>query len=112
GSVARLRLRCRVSEPARRSVPCRATRTEPGRYGRRSRHRGSVGGRVPPGGEVLELALDVGEECRGPDAEQRGAEPAVAQLFLHEDQPVERGTRRTNPARRLEAHGPTGFLVV
>src|SRR3989454_6104400 len=34
--------------------------------------------------------LDVGEQRRGTEPEQTGPQPALAQLFLHEDEPVER----------------------
>src|SRR5881296_813746 len=68
--------------------------------------------RIPPGHEVLELALDVGEERRRAEPEQRGPQPPVAELFLHQDEPVERLLRFADPARRLEADGVSGALVV
>src|SRR5881394_2822226 len=52
-------------------------------------HRVAVRGGVAPGHEMLELALDIGEQRAGAEAEQRGFEPAVAQLFLHQDHPLE-----------------------
>src|SRR5947207_15898555 len=55
-----------------------------------SYHRMVVRRRVPAGHEVLELTLDVGEERGGAEPEQGGSQPALAQLFLHQDQPVER----------------------
>src|SRR5206468_472786 len=39
--------------------------------------------RVPPGHEMLELTLDVGEERRRAEPEQSGPQPTVAELFLH-----------------------------
>src|SRR5205814_7250587 len=39
-----------------------------------------VGRRVAPSHEVLELPLDVGEQCRRPEPEQIGSQPALAQL--------------------------------
>ena len=48
-----------------------------------SGHRVAVRRRVASGGEVLELALDVGEQGAGAEAQQRRAQPGVAQLFLH-----------------------------
>ena len=50
----------------------------------------AVGRRVPAGHEVLELPLDVGEQRARAEAEQIRPEPAVAQLFLDQRQPVER----------------------
>src|SRR6266550_9023991 len=71
-----------------------------------------VGCRVAPGHEVLELPLDVGEQCRRPEPEQTGSQPALAQLFLHQDEPVQRLLRLADPARRLEPDGVAGALVV
>src|SRR5881296_954192 len=68
--------------------------------------------RVAPGHEVLELALDVGEQRRGTEPEQTGPQPALAQLFLHKDEPVERLFRLADPARRLEPDGASGALVI
>src|SRR6266513_5080471 len=68
--------------------------------------------RVPAGHEVLELTLDVGEKRGGAEPEQIGPLPALAQLFLHQDQPVERLLGLANPARRLEANCMSGTLVV
>src|SRR5260370_18118521 len=39
--------------------------------------------RVASGHEVLELALDVGEQRRRAQSEQIGPQPAIPQLFLH-----------------------------
>src|SRR5207244_9950013 len=61
---------------------------------------------------MLELALDVREQRRRPEPEQIGSQPALAQLFLHEDEPVERLFRLADPARRLEADGASGALVI
>src|SRR5205823_959289 len=60
-----------------------------------------VGGGVPPRGMVLQLALDVGEQGTGTEAEEIGTEPAVAQLLLHQRQPVERAFGLADPARGL-----------
>src|SRR5713101_1266302 len=77
-----------------------------------SYHRVVVRRRVPPRHEVLELALDVGEQCRGAEPKQIGPQPAIAELFLHQDEPVERLFGLADPARRLEPDGVTGALVV
>src|SRR5438034_10415748 len=77
-----------------------------------SYHRVMVRRRVAPGHEMLELALDVGEQRRGTEPEQIGPQPALAQLFLHEDEPVERLFRLADPARRLEPDGASGALVI
>src|SRR5207249_8465755 len=52
-------------------------------------HRVTVRGGVAPGHEVLELPFDVRQQGAGTQPEQRGPEPAIPQLFLHKDQPVE-----------------------
>src|SRR5881396_1575293 len=83
-----------------------------GACGWRSYHRMVVCRRVPPGHEVLELALDVGEERRRAEPEQSGPQPPVAELFLHQDEPVERLLRLADPARWLDADGVSGALVV
>src|SRR5438477_7909630 len=44
---------------------------------------------VPSCYEVLELSLDVGEQRRGAEPEQVATQPAIAQLFFHEDEPVQ-----------------------
>src|SRR5216117_1659595 len=49
----------------------------------------TVRGGVAPGHEVLELPFDVRQQGAGTQPEQRGPEPAIPQLFLHKDQPVE-----------------------
>src|SRR6266702_5471938 len=67
---------------------------------------------IAPGHEVLELALDVGEQRRGTEPEQIGPQPALAQLFLHQDEPVERQFLLADPARRLEPDGVSGALVI
>src|SRR5881409_805432 len=77
-----------------------------------SYHRVMVRRRITSGDEVLELALDVGEQARRADAEQVGGEPAIAQLFLHQDLPLQRGLGGPDPARRLEPYGVAGALVI
>src|SRR5256885_4377017 len=67
---------------------------------------------IAPGHKVLELALDVGEQRRGTEPEQTGPQPALAQLFLHEDEPVERLFRLADPARRLEPARASRALVI
>ena len=62
------------------------------------------GGAVEAGHMVLQLALDVAEESARPQAEPLRRKPQVAQLLLHEDEPVERLLRRAQAARRLESH--------
>ena len=75
-------------------------------------HRVAVIGRIVPGQMVLELALDVGQQARGAEAEQLGLQPWPAELFLHQHQPVERGFCRGNAAGRLEADEIAGFLEI
>src|SRR3989442_10569941 len=48
-----------------------------------SYHRVMEGRRVASGHEVLELALDIGEQRRRAESEQIGPQPAIPQLFLH-----------------------------
>src|SRR5256885_16303552 len=67
---------------------------------------------VPPRDEMFELPLDVGEQRRGAEPEQVVAQPAIAQLLFHEDEPVERLLRLADPARRLDTDGVAGALVV
>src|SRR5437660_7782661 len=67
---------------------------------------------VSPRYEVLELPLDVGEQRRGAEPEQVVAQPAIAQLFFHQNEPVERLLRFSDPARRLEPDGVAGALMV
>src|SRR5690606_22163770 len=68
--------------------------------------------RVPAGDVVLELPFDVAEERAGAEAEEVRAEPRVAQLLLHEDEPLERLLGGADPAGRLEADAIPGALVV
>src|SRR5260370_37703435 len=76
-----------------------------------SHHRMTVRRRVAPCQEVLELALDVGEQGGGAEPEAVRAEPRVAQLFLHKDEPLERLFRLANPPRRLEPDRVARALV-
>src|SRR3989475_1915102 len=64
------------------------------------------------GDEVLELALDVGEQGARPQPEPCGAEPLVAQFFLHEDEPLQRPLGAADPTRRLESDGVARLLEV
>src|SRR6266705_2210570 len=77
-----------------------------------SDHRVAVGGRVAAGHEVLELALDVGEQRARADTEQIVAQPAVAQLFLHQNQPIERGLGGANAARGFEPDDVAGAIEI
>src|SRR5688500_6922337 len=70
-----------------------------------------VGG-VTAGGMVLELALQVGQEARRADAEELAAHPGVAQLFLHQGEPVGRIPGGGDPAGRFEADAMAGALAV
>src|SRR5256885_9772482 len=67
---------------------------------------------VSPRYELCWLSLDIGEQRRGAEPEQVVAQPAIAQLLFHEDEPVERLLRLADPARRLEPHGVAGALMV
>src|SRR5690348_17505729 len=49
-----------------------------------SHHRMTVRGGVPAGDEMLELALDVGQERAGAQTEAVGAHPALAELLLQD----------------------------
>src|SRR5207237_3687365 len=77
-----------------------------------SHHRLAVRSGVAAGHEVLQLPLDVGQERTSPKPEEDGPEPAVAQLFLHKDQPVEGLFGGPNAAGRLEADGRAGARLV
>src|SRR5207253_5860420 len=80
--------------------------------GRSSYHRVAVRRRVAPGHEVLELALDVGEQARGAEAEPVRREPTVAQLLFHQNEPLQGRFGAPNAAGRLEADRVAGALVV
>src|SRR5215204_276326 len=66
-------------------------------------HWHSVRRRVPARHEVLELPLDVSEQRAGAEAEQVGAEPAVAELLLHQIEVLQCRLGRADPTGRLEA---------
>src|SRR5690606_39226239 len=80
--------------------------------GRPSCERVAVAGRVAARDVVLELALDVGEQRAGAEAQQVGLEPTAPQLLLHEDEPGEGVLGGAQAAGRLEAHGEAGALGV
>src|SRR5438067_7854925 len=61
---------------------------------------------------VRELALDIREQAAGADTEQLRMQPGVAQLLLHERQPVERLPGGPNAAGRLEADALAGTLAI
>src|SRR5260370_30739089 len=67
---------------------------------------------VAPGQEMLELALDVGEQARRAEAKQLRPQPPLAQLFLHHDEPLERLLRLADAAGWLEPHRIARPLVV
>src|ERR1043166_4055315 len=67
---------------------------------------------VPPGRMMLQLTLDVGEQAAGPEAEQLGPEPAIAQPLLDHREPVERLLGTADPTRRLEPHEIPGAVTV
>ena len=71
-----------------------------------------MGSRIPTGHKMLQLALDIGQQRAGPEAEQVGTQPAVAQFVLHQRQPVERIPCGPDAARRLEAHQLAGALAI
>src|SRR5512135_470141 len=81
-----------------------ATRLVLRSFMRPSPHRMPEGGGVGTRHVVLELPLDVPEERARPEAQPLRREPLVAQLLLHQDQPVEGLLRGAEPPRRLEAH--------
>src|ERR671919_681719 len=55
---------------------------------------------------------DVGEQRARAEAEQIRPQPAVAQLVLHQRQPVQRVLGGANPTGRLEPDQLTGALAV
>src|SRR5439155_6526874 len=61
---------------------------------------------------MLELTLDIGEQGRGAEPEQIGSQPALTELFFHQDEPVERLFRLADPAGGFEPDGVAGALVV
>src|SRR5690606_28251854 len=67
---------------------------------------------VAPGDEVLELPLDVGQQAGCAEPESIGAQPAVAELFLHELQVLQRLPGRADAAGRLVADLVAGALRV
>src|SRR5262249_5149533 len=77
-----------------------------------SDHRMPVGGAVAAGHEILELPLDVGEQGRRTEAEAVGVEPGNSQLFLHEDEPLERSLRAAYTPPRPEAPDAAGAARV
>src|ERR671933_934248 len=101
-----------------RSGGCRGTSRTPKserRTPRRvelSRHRMMVCCGVAAADGMRELALDIREQAAGADTEQVWMQPGVAQLLLHERQPVERLPGRSNAAGRLEADAAARALVV
>src|SRR5882762_101467 len=72
----------------------------------------AMGRRVAARHEVLELALDVGQQRTGPKPEQRRPEPAVAELFLHKDEPIERLLGSADATGRLEPDRRPGPQLV
>src|SRR3989441_9014582 len=96
---------CRFQARGRRPSSRRSLR-------RSSYHRVAVRRRVAPGHEVLQLALDVGKQAGGAEPEQLCLEPAVPQLLLHQDEPLQRRLGAADAARRLEADRVAGTLVV
>src|SRR5688572_6420025 len=79
---------------------------------RASRHRVAVERRVAAGDVVLELALDVGEQAAGAEAEEGRLHPVATELLAHEDQPGERILGGGDAAGRLEADLEAGALPV
>src|SRR6187455_2306939 len=69
-----------------------------------SNHRHAMSRRIPTRHEVLELPLDIGQQAARAKAEEMRPQPAIAEFFLHEDEPVECLLCRTDAAGRLEAH--------
>ena len=70
-----------------------------------------VGGGIAAGGVVVELALDIGEQAAGADAEAGGVEPSGAELLTHEDLPDEHLLGAADAAGGLEADDLAGALV-
>src|SRR5438093_10784554 len=72
----------------------------------------AMGRRITSGDEMLELALDVGEQARGAEAEQVRLEPTVAQLLLHKNEPLQGRLGAPHAAGRLEAGRVPGALTI
>src|SRR5918999_1238716 len=89
-----------------------ARRPQPGGRRRCSYHRMPMRRRVPPSHKMLELPLDVGQQRARTEAEQIGLQPAIAQLFFHEIQVLERLLGGADAASGLEAHREAGLLEV
>src|SRR5579883_871972 len=66
-------------------------------------HRVMIGRRIASGGEIFELTLDIRQQATGADAKEVRAQPIVAKLLLHQNQPVERLLGRADAASRFEA---------
>jgi hypothetical protein len=61
---------------------------------------------------VLQLALDVREQSTGAEPEQIWTQPPIAQLVLHQRQPIERLPGGANTAGGLESDQLPGALTV
>src|SRR2546430_11676536 len=61
---------------------------------------------------MLELTLDIGEQRGRAEPEQVVAQPAIAQLFLHQDEPVQGLLGLADAASRLEPDGVAGAFGV
>src|SRR5215469_12597779 len=68
--------------------------------------------RITAGDVEFKLAFDVGEHAAGAKAEQMRLKPAVAQLFFHQGEPLERLFRGADASGGLEADGHAGFFAV
>ena len=75
-------------------------------------HRDVMGGGIAAGGMVMQLALDIGEQAAGADAEAAGSQPGSAELLPHEDLPGEGLFGAADAAGGLEADDLTGALVI
>src|SRR6185436_15985235 len=75
-------------------------------------HRMPIERRVAAGYEVLQLTLDVGQECAGAYSEEVWFEPLVAQFLLHEREPIEGLLCGADAPGGLEADFVSGPLLI
>lgn len=71
-----------------------------------------MGGGVAAGGMVVQLALDIGQQAAGADAEAAGRQPGSAQFLPHEDLPGEGLFGAADAAGGLEADDLAGAFVI
>src|SRR5215469_16496268 len=68
--------------------------------------------RVSAGHVEFQLPLNITQHAACSETEQLFVQPAIAQLFLHQHQPLEGLLGSTNSSRRLETNGHAGFFCI